>query len=55
MLSTLTPGGVIAMGSVFPALDIIAVALRLYAKRKIRRFGLDDCLIIFSLVLFFPH
>ena len=40
------------MGSVFPLLDILAVALRIYAKRKIRRFGIDDWLIIVSLVIF---
>ena len=39
------------MGAVWTALDIILVALRLYAKRKIRRYGIDDWLIIVSLVI----
>ena len=38
------------MGAVWPALDIILVALRLYAKRKTRRYGIDDWLVVVSLV-----
>ena len=50
MLSTPTPAEVTAMGAVLPAIDIIVVALRLYAKRKIRRYGIDDWLVVVSLV-----
>ena len=38
------------MGSVFPVLDAIAVALRFYAKHKVQRIGLDDFLVVISLV-----
>ena len=38
------------MGAVWPALDIILVALRLYAKRRTGRYGIDDWLVVVSLV-----
>lgn len=50
MLSAPTPADVTAMGAVLPAIDIILVALRLFAKTKIRRYGIDDGLVIVSLV-----
>lgn len=50
MLPAVTPRGEIVMGSVMPALGVIAVVLRLCSKRRIRHFGIDDCLIIVSAV-----
>lgn len=50
MLPAVTPRGEIAMGSVMPALGVAAVALRLCSKRRIRRFGVDDWLVIVSMV-----
>lgn len=45
-----TTGDVIAMGSILPILDVMAVALRFFAKRQRTRCGVDDYLILFSLV-----
>lgn len=46
-----TRNDVIAMGSILPAIDIIVVALRFYAKRKRgAKYGPDDWLILVSLV-----
>ena len=50
MFSTPGTAGVTAMGAVLPTIDITLVALRLYAKRKIRRYGIDDGLVNVSLV-----
>lgn len=41
----------IAAGAVLPAVDIVLVALRFYAKRKTTlKYGVDDWLILVSLV-----
>ena len=53
MLSTPTPTSVTAMGAVLPAIDVIFVIIRLYAKRKIRRYGIDDALVVVSLVFLY--
>lgn len=45
-----TTGDVIAMGSILPILDLMAVALRFFAKHKKTRCGVDDYLMLFSLV-----
>lgn len=50
MLPTPKPTGVTVMGAVLPAIDIIFVVIRLYAKRRIRRYGIDDGLVVISLV-----
>ena len=47
-----TKSEVIAMGTVLPAIDILAVALRFIAKRtRGSWYGPDDWLILISLVL----
>lgn len=50
------PAEVIACGVVFPIVDGVLVALRLYARKGRVRFGLDDFFCLFSWVSsgFFP-
>lgn len=51
MASYITSKSVIAVGAVLPGLATIAVVLRLYSRRlKSVHFGIDDCLIVASLV-----
>ena len=50
--STVTPRTVIAAGAVLPAVATIAVALRFHVRiAKTKSVGLDDCLILFALVM----
>lgn len=53
--SIVTPRTVIAVGAVLPSVAAVFVALRLYVRfsRK-SSVGLDDCLIVFSSVIFPP-
>jgi len=52
MSSYATPGGLIALGSVLPALGLIAVGLRFLSRRLQRAaFWVDDWLIVPSEVL----
>jgi hypothetical protein len=46
-----TSAEVIALAVVLPILAIIALALRIVVKRKINQFGIDDCLILCSMVI----
>lgn len=46
-----TPSSIIAVGAVMPSLALIAVSLRFYVKVKKRTVGLDDWLILVSLVI----
>ena len=50
--STVTLRTVIAVGTVLPAVAAIAVGLRFYVRSaKTKSVGLDDCLILFALVM----
>lgn len=56
MASYITSKSVIAVGAVLPGLATIAVVLRLYSRRlKSVHFGIDDCLIVGSLVGILHH
>ena len=45
------PKSIIAIGTILPSLATIAVALRFYARRRLKAVvGVDDMLVLFALV-----